>query len=154
MRHQRPSEEEVSRFCAQLGEEDGEDPHPLKRRAAHRKKGSSDPTQSRRFQRKACQLCRQVAETLDEVLADCGDEILRGLRVTTVAPYPDASRLMVAVAPVDGRLAPATGPKVVIEHLERASGHLRFEIAAAVTRKRTPILLYRLAEPALARIES
>jgi ribosome-binding factor A len=154
MRHQRPSEEEFSRFCAQLGEEDGEDPHLLKRRISHRKKDSSDPTQSRRFQRKACQLCRQVAETLDEVLADCGDEILRGLRVTTVAPYPDASRLMVAVAPVDGRVAPAIAPDVVIEHLERASGHLRFEIAAAVTRKRTPVLLYRLAEPALARVES
>ena len=37
---------------------------------------------------------------------------------------------------------------MVIEHLERASGHLRFEIAAAVTRKRAPLLLYRLAEPA------
>lgn len=151
MRHRRPSEEEVSRFCAQLGEEDGEDPHSLKRRVSHRNKGTSDPTRSRRFQRKACQLARQVAETLDEVLADCGDEILRGLRVTTVAPYPDASRLMVTVAPVDGQLAPATGPNDVIEHLGRANGHLRYEIAAAVTRKRTPILLYRLAEPALAR---
>jgi ribosome-binding factor A len=152
MTHRRPSEEEVRRLCAQVGEEDGEDPHLSKRRISHRKKSSSDPTQSRRFQRKACQLCRQVAETLDEVLADCGDEILRGLRVATVAPYPDASRLIVTVAPVDGRVAPAKGPNVVIEHLERASGHLRFEIAAAVTRKRAPLLLYRVAEPALARI--
>jgi ribosome-binding factor A len=154
VRHRRPSQEEVSRFCAQLGEEDGEDPHRLKRRVVHRKKGSSAPNQSRRFQRKACQLCRQVAETLDEVLADCGDEVLRGLRVTNVAPFPDASRLMVAVAPVDGLHAPAAGPHVVIEHLERASGHLRHEIAAAVTRKRTPLLLYRLAEPELTRAQS
>jgi ribosome-binding factor A len=154
MRHRRLSEEEVSRFCAQLGEEDGEDPHLPKRRISHHKKGSSDPTRSRRFQRKACQLCRQVAETLDEVLADCGDEVLRGLRVTNVAPFPDASRLMVAVAPVDGGLTPAAGPNVVIEHLERASGHLRHEIAAAVTRKRTPLLLYRFAEPEVTRIES
>ena len=154
MRHRRPSAEEVSHLCAQLGEEDGEDPHLLNRRISHRKKGSSAQVQSRQIHRKACQLCRQVAETLDEVLADCGDEVLRGLRVTTVSPFPDASRLMVSVAPVDGRLAPTVGPNVVIEHLERASGHLRFEIAAAVTRKRAPLLLYRFAEPAFARIES
>ena len=63
--------------------------------------------------RKVCQLCRQVAETLDEVLADCGDGVLRGLRVATVVPYPNASRLLVTVAPVDGRLTPDAGPKVV-----------------------------------------
>ena len=60
---------------------------------------------------KVCQLCRQVAETLDEVLADCGDGVLRGLRVATVMPYPNASRLLVTVAPVDGRMAPEAGPK-------------------------------------------
>ena len=95
-----------------------------------------------------------MAETLDEVLADCGDGVLRGLRVATVVPYPNASRLLVTVAPVDGRLAPDAGPKVVVEHLEKASGHLRHEIAAAVTRKRAPLLLYRLAEPAFAGPES
>jgi ribosome-binding factor A len=153
MRHPRESHEPFSPFCAQLGDEDGEDPHLLKRRVSRARKGSSQPARARRTERKACQLCRQVAETLDEVLADCGDEILRGLRVTSAVPYPDASRLLVTVAPVDGRLAPASGPSVVIEHLERASGHLRFEIAAAVTRKRAPLLLYRLAEPALAVFE-
>ena len=54
------------------------------------------------------------------------------------------------VAPVDGRLAPEAGPKVVMDHLERASVHLRYEIAASVTRKRAPLLFYRLAEPTLA----
>ena len=65
-------------------------------------------------------------------------------------PYPNASRLLVTVVPVHGRMAPEAGPKVVMEHLERASGHLRYEIATAVTRKRAPLLLYRLAEPVLA----
>jgi hypothetical protein len=101
-----------------------------------------------------CQLCRQVAETLDEVLADCGDGVLRGLRVATVVPCPNASRLLVTVAPIDGRLAPEAGPKVVMEHLERASGHLRYEMAASVTRKRAPLLFYRLAQPALAADQS
>jgi ribosome-binding factor A len=141
---------EVHRFCASVGEEDGEDPHLAKRRRAHSKRSASGPAPSARLERKACQLCRQVAETLDEVLADCGDGVLRALRVATVVPYPNASRLLVTVAPLDGRLAPDAGPKVVVEHLERASGHLRHEIAAAVTRKRAPLMLYRLAEPALA----
>ncbi len=150
-KYRAPSVAEVHRFCASLGEEDGEDPHLAKgRRRAHSKRCPSNHVASGRLERKACQLCRQVAETLDEVLADCGDGVLRALRVAAVVPYPNASRLLVTVAPVDGRLAPEAAPKVVMEHLERASGHLRHEIAAAVTRKRAPLMLYRLAEPALA----
>ncbi len=149
-KHWGPSLAEVHRYCASLGEEDGTDPHLMKRRRPHGKRGGSSEAPAGRLERKVCQLCRQVAQTLDEVLADCGDGVLRGLRVSAVVPYPNASRLLVSVAPVDGRLAPEPGPKVVVEHLERASGHLRREIAAAVTRKRAPLLLYRLAEPALA----
>ena len=148
-RHRGPSKEEVHRFCASLGEEDGEDPHLVKRRRAHSKRSALSAAPSGRPERKVCQLCRQVALTLDEVLADCGDGVLRGLRVATVSPFPNASRLLVTVAPVGGRLTPDAGPKVVMEHLERASGHLLYEIAAAVTRKRAPLLHYRLAEPAL-----
>ncbi len=148
-KHRGPSKEEVHRFCASLGEEDGEDPHLAKRRRAHSKRSASSAAPSGRPERKVCQLCRQVALTLDEVLADCGDAVLRGLRVATVSPYPNASRLLVTVAPVGGRLTPDAGPTVVLEHLERASGHLRYEIAAAVTRKRAPLLHYRLADPAL-----
>jgi ribosome-binding factor A len=90
-----------------------------------------------------------VAVTLDEVFAECGDAVLQNLHVASVAPFPDASRLLVTVSPVDGQLGPSGGPEVVLDHLNRASGHLRFEIAAAVTRKRAPLLFYRLAEPAL-----
>jgi hypothetical protein len=100
--------------------------------------------------RKACQLCRQVAVTLDEVFADCGDAVLQNLHVAGVAPYPDASRLLVTVSSVDGGPGPSGGPGAVLEHLEHASGHLRFEVSAAVTRKRAPLLYYRVAGPAIA----
>jgi ribosome-binding factor A len=149
-----PSADEVHLFCASFSEEDGEYPHLDKRRRAHRKRIASSQGSSGRLERKACQLCRQVAVTLDEVLADCGDGVLRGLRVATVVPCPNASRLLVTVAPVDGRLPPGAGPRVVMQHLERASGHLRYEISSAVTRRRAPLLLYRLAEPALTIVES
>ena len=153
-RHRGPSVDEVNLCCASISEEDGEDPHHDKWRRAHRKGSASSQGPSGRPERKVCQLCRQVAVTLDEVLADCGDGVLRGLRVATVVPCPNASRLLVTVAPIDGRLRPESGPKIVMQHLERASGHLRYEISSAVTRKRAPLLLYRIAEPALSVVES
>jgi hypothetical protein len=45
--------------------------------------------------RKDLQLCRQVAETLQLVLGDCGDDVLRDLHVVRVVPAPDASQLLV-----------------------------------------------------------
>jgi len=94
-----------------------------------------------------------VAQTLDEVLADCGDGVLRGLRVASVTPFPNGSRLLVTLAPIDGRLAPQSS-SVVMEHVNTASGHLRYQTAAALTRRRVPLLLYRLGDPVLAAVES
>jgi ribosome-binding factor A len=99
--------------------------------------------------RKTMQLCHQVAVTLDEVLAECGDPLLQGLRVVDVEPSPDVSRLLVTLTIEDG---PVEGPGElhrVEEHLSRASGHLRGEVAQAITRKRAPALVYHLA-PAIA----
>jgi ribosome-binding factor A len=96
--------------------------------------------------RKTMQLCHQVAVTLDEVLAECGDPLLHGLHVVDVEPSPDVSRLLVILAPDE--LDPVDGPEAlhrVETHLARASGHLRGEVAQAITRKRAPALVYHLA---------
>jgi ribosome-binding factor A len=61
-----------------------------------------------------------------------------------VAPFPDASRLVVSVSPVDPGAPGAPDPESVLQHLQHAGGHLRCEVAAAVTRKRAPLLVYRL----------
>ena len=74
--------------------------------------------------RKAWQLCRQVGHTLDEVLAECGDAVLQGLRVESVEPFPDASRLLVTVAFIDGRPGRVREALHVVDRLEHASGHL------------------------------
>jgi ribosome-binding factor A len=150
MRHHSPTKAQMRGLCAELGEDDGLDPHWSMRRTGHsaRTHHAGPGPQGRPADRKACQLCRQVAVTLDEVLADCGDGVLQDLRVVGVAPFPDASRLMVTVASVDGKAESDHGPETVLEHLQHASGHLRCEVAAAVTRKRAPMLLYRLAHPA------
>ena len=88
-----------------------------------------------------------MAVTLDEVLAECGDGVLRDLHVVDVEPFPDASRLLVTVSAVDAGDPGSPAPEAVLEHLQHAGGHLRCEVASAVTRKRAPVLVYRLAEP-------
>jgi ribosome-binding factor A len=100
-----------------------------------------------RADRKSLQLCRQVSQTLDEVFAECRDDALRSLRVVAVEPAPDAGRLLVTVTPDVGYLPGGPNPAAIMDHLARASGHLRAEVAHAITRKRTPTLFYRLASP-------
>jgi len=99
----------------------------------------------RRRDRKARQLCSQVAETLSYVLAEQhGDDVLRSLVVLDVEPAPDASRLMVTVCfqPPSGDV----GRDRVLECLARASGRLRCEVAASITRRRAPTLVYRAVD--------
>lgn len=112
-------------------------PHGARRRRFSRRAsaGASDD-------HKTMQLCRQVAVTLDEVLAECGDTLLQGLRVLNVEPAPDVSRLRVTLA-ADGE--PAETLPLVENHLARASAHLRAEVAQAITRKRAPSLVYFIA---------
>jgi ribosome-binding factor A len=132
----------MARLCAEPSPDDGLDRHSRSRimPAARHLPGRSGEGPDR----KALQLCHQVAETLEEVLAECGDVVLQALRVLDVEPAPDASRLLVTVA-VDEPPDDALDPCKVHDHLVRASGHLRSEVAGAITRKRAPVLVYRLA---------
>lgn len=96
--------------------------------------------------RKALQLCSQVAETLNYVLSgDCDDELLQNLQVASVVPAPNASQLLVTVYPVvaDG---PAIDAGELRRRLSRATGRLRTEVARSITRKKAPNLLFQLVE--------
>jgi ribosome-binding factor A len=76
---------------------------------------------------------------------ESGDELLRNLMVDTVEPAPDSTRVLVTVAlPAHG---PGADPHLVLERLNRLSGKLRVEVAAAIHRKRTPELIFRVAGP-------
>jgi ribosome-binding factor A len=117
-------------LCSELGSEDGLDP--------------CDEVRSRRRQapRKTLQLCGQVARTLAAVLAESGDDQLRDLTVVSVAPAPSCARLLVTVAP-----APWADPGAAdraAARLEHARSRLRTEVAAAVRRRRTPDLVFRI----------
>lgn len=95
-----------------------------------------------RLPRKTLQLCEQVARTLESVLAEQGDAALRDLLVVRVEPAPDASRFLVTVAPM--LVGPDFDPIRTLAQLEAASGRLRREIAAAITRRKTPALAFQL----------
>ncbi len=137
------SRKTMARLCAEPSPDDGLGPHSRSPMIGGRhtpRRALESPN------RKALQLCHQVAETLDEVLAECGDGVLQALRVLDVEPAPDASRLLVTVA-VDAPPDETLDPRSVHDHLAKASGHLRSEVAGAITRKRAPVLVYRLAAP-------
>lgn len=144
----RPTRRQLRAVCGEVGPDDGVDPRELARARMRQHSGvrSGPGPAERGAGRKARQLSRQVAETLDAVLAgDTGDEVLRALRVVSATPAPDASRLLVTVAPRPP--ADRLDPAEVLARLARASGWLRTEVAAAITRKRAPALSFRLAAP-------
>jgi ribosome-binding factor A len=128
----------VRSLCGEVHPDDDADPRERARTYGH---GRRPPD------RKARQLCSQVARTLDDVCAgESGDDVLRGLHVASVVPAPDVARLLVTVEPLPG-VDDGPDPVAVIEHLGRASARLRAAVAAAITRKRAPVLTFRYAVP-------
>jgi ribosome-binding factor A len=99
--------------------------------------GGDDSPPRNLFDRKVKQLCREVYRVLTSVLLD--DPILDEVTILDVEPAPDGSRLAVQV------IAPAGADREEIRlAFERAKGHLRDEIAAAIQRKRTPDLVFEV----------
>jgi ribosome-binding factor A len=116
-------------LCAHLYPDDGVDPRDEKRRHAANKPKTD---------RKTRQLCKQVQRTLQLALGALPPaESLIGVTVWNVTPAPNASRLHVVMAvPVPSRAAEVAA--VVRHH----AGRLRAEVAAAITRRRTPELTF------------
>jgi ribosome-binding factor A len=117
--------------CSDVGPEDGTDPKDWTKHWNARGPG-----------RKALQLCAQVSEALNAAFAGFGDEVLADLIVTSVEPAPHAGRLLVTVG-----ATPSAKPRIVTEvtaHLNRAAGRLRTAVAAAIHRRKTPLLAFRV----------
>lgn len=122
--------------CGEIHEDDGVDPREYFR--ASRSHHKQD--------RKAKQLCRQVAETLDQVLAgETGDDLLRELRVVEVIPAPDASRLQVTVQ--QDCEVEQFEPQEITTRLGLVTGFLRTAVTAAITRRKAPALIFIVAPP-------
>ncbi len=130
MKRKQPSRKDFLSSCSEVGPEDGVDPRLFFRK-----------TSDKRLNRKALQLCSEVARALGHALAwELGDELLSNLRVESVTPAPDSSRLLVTVS-----LAIAPGidlPDEVNVRLRQFTGRLRAEVATAIHRRRVPELSF------------
>jgi ribosome-binding factor A len=93
----------------------------------------------RQVARKVRQLCRQVQEAVGAALGSLDDDLLNAVWVAGVEPEPDASRLVVFI-----EVGAETPSERVFARLERVAGMVRAEVAAAITRKRTPTLVFRV----------
>jgi ribosome-binding factor A len=122
----------LSHYRAEADSDDGLDPRDF----------FKSKNQPRGTGRKTQQLCAQVAETLEQVLGEASDPAVQVLQVVEVAPAPDASQLLVLLVPI---VATADfDVEATSEALLRASGWLRSQVAAAITRKRAPQLVFRV----------
>jgi ribosome-binding factor A len=131
MNRKRSSNRQMQSLCGEVHSDDGVDPTEFFRPT--RKPNSNH--------RKAQQLCHQVADTLSLVLSgEFGDE-LRDLRVVAVTPAPDATQLLVLVAPAVA--GSNVDPDAVIVKLAAVAGRLRSEVAMAIARRRAPKLLFQ-----------
>jgi ribosome-binding factor A len=130
MKPRKPSPEDILSAAADARSGDGSDPRYDRR--GGRPAGK----------RKTLQLCREAERTLSAVLAgECDDDVLRDLVVLSVVPAPNAGRLLVTIG------HPASSAATVEEVLRRllgVSGQLRSELAAAVSRRKTPELAFRV----------
>ncbi len=88
--------------------------------------------------RKLRQLCRQVERALTCAFADS----LSHLALTAVLPWPNSSRLLVAVQPTEPDAA--IDREAILEELMAAKGMLRTVVAGAIHRKRTPELCFEI----------
>lgn len=135
MNSKKPSRRIHRDLCADVGPDDGIDPRDWQRPEGRRRPG-----------RKLMQLCNQVAETLNVVLAgECGDDVLRDLAVLSVVPAAGSSRLLVTLG--FGSLPGSADHAQLLQRLEKARGLLRTEVAAAINRRRAPDLVFRLRVP-------
>jgi ribosome-binding factor A len=130
MKRRGPLRKDLQAACSEIGPEDGVDP-----RTGFRL------TRPRVRNRKALQLAAQAAETLQVVLAgECGDDLLRELRVESVRPGPHSDHLVVTVTASSDALDLAEAA----DRLQRVSAYLRSEVAAAVHRRRAPQLSFQV----------
>ena len=86
-------------------------------------------------------MCRQVLDALTYALAELDDRVIDELVLVSVTPAPNASRVQVNLAPahagVDREAARA--------RLAQVAADLREEVAAELTRKRVPELVFHVA---------
>lgn len=98
---------------------------------------------NRRAHHKSLQLCRQVFQAVSDGLAESGDELLQALVVESVLPAPSTARLCVSVYLYDDDI----DHDDIMQRLRAERWALRQEVAAAIHRRRTPELTFKVNSP-------
>lgn len=93
--------------------------------------------------RKDLQLCRQVFDALSWALAEIDDPIVDELVLAHVLPAPSASRVQVTLVPSRADI----DKDVALERVREYANELREEVAAEVTRRHVPELVFRIGQP-------
>lgn len=92
---------------------------------------------------KDLQLCRQVFDALSLAFATLDDPIVDDLVLASVVPAPSASRVQVTLVPSRNDIDVDVALAAVRLHADE----LREEVAAEVTRRRVPELVFRIGQP-------
>lgn len=113
----------------------------------HRRRGGSGGSfRPQRTDRKTLQLCGQIRDTLNYVLTgELDDDLMRNLYVENVQPAPDASRLLVSVAPLDASDVERTDQ--ILQKLLIHTPRIRSEVARSIHRRKTPELSFVVVRP-------
>ncbi len=93
--------------------------------------------------RKDLQLCRQVFDALTYALADIDDPIIDDLVLASVVPAPSSARVQVTLVPSHDEI----DPDDALARVREIADELREVVAAEVTRKRAPELVFRIGRP-------
>ena len=136
MAHDERQRARVRALSSELHDDDGVDPRKFFQPDRKRDKD----------RRKSKQLCRQAQKTLDLVFSgETRDELLGALHIVSVTSSADSSALLVTVV---ADVPPDCFDRTQIEaRLAKMSGRLRSEVAGAITRKRTPLLVFHVLGP-------
>lgn len=132
MKSRKRSKPDLRALCAEVHSDDGIDPREVFSREAGSRKETF---------RKVRQLCKQVSQALACTLGgQCADPVLQDLQVVCVEPTSDPGRLLATVelSSLEGQVT----VEDVLDRLKHVQGFLRSEMAASITRKRTPELSF------------
>lgn len=92
---------------------------------------------------KDLQVCRQVFDVLTLALAELADPLIDELVLVSVTPAPSATRVQVTLMlSHDG-----IDPEAALARLHEIAPELREEVAAEVSRRRVPELVFRIGHP-------
>lgn len=117
-------------LCLEFGEEDGIDPRYLTKKSAPKKTGL-----------KTLQLSKEIQRTVTLVLAgEIHDRLLRDLQVVSVEPEQDRQLFVVTVCHTEAD--DSCSKQEVLAALKRSQGLLRYTLAQAINRKKTPMLRF------------